>query len=332
MMNRRTFLCGLALGALSAPLAGRAQQTGKVHHIGFLPAGASPAHRQQLEDLLEGLRELGYVQGKTIVITAVWPKTASELPELAASLVKQDVELIVAPSSPAVAALRRVTETIPIVFATAADPVGSGFVASLARPGGNITALSQLNLELSGKRVELLREAFPSGKGVMLLLMADGDPAIDTLTTAILRETERRGRAVGVELRPLKVARMEELPAALVGVQPRRDGGLIILPTPLALAHASAIADLALKQKLPAIGHVRNFADGGGLMAYGVDQNDQMRRAAAYVDRILKGARPGDLPVQQPSKFQLVINLKTAKALGLTIPQSLLVRADQVIE
>jgi putative ABC transport system substrate-binding protein len=331
-MNRRTFLCGLALGALSAPLAGQAQQTGKGHHIGFLPAGASPAHRQQLEDLLEGLRELGYVQGKTIVVTAVWPKTASELPEFAASLVKQDVELIVAPSSPAVAALRRVTETIPIVFATAADPVGSGFVASLARPGGNITGLSQLNLELSGKRVELLREAFPSGKGVMLLLMADGDPAIDTLTIAILRETERRGRAVGVELRPLKVARMEELPAALVGVQPRRDGGLIILPTPLALAHASAIADLALKQKLPAIGHVRNFADSGGLMAYGVDQNDQMRRAAAYVDRILKGARPGDLPVQQPSKFQLVINLKTAKALGLTIPQSLLVRADQVIQ
>src|SRR5262245_45963334 len=331
VMSRRTFLCGLALGALCAPLAGQAQQTGKVHHIGFLPAGASPAHRQQLEDLLEGLRELGYVQGKTIVITAVWPKTASELPELAASLVKQDVELIVAPSSPAVAALRRVTETIPIVFATAADPVGSGFVASLARPGGNITGLSQLNLELSGKRVELLREAFPFPKAVVLSLEADDEVALNT-AKAIRQETERRGRALGLELRVLRVLKAKDLSTALGGLHPQRDGGIIILPTPMAFAHASTIAELALKQKLPAISYSRNFAESGGLMVYGVDLDDQMRRAATYVDRILNGARPGDLPVQQPSKFQLVINLKTAKALGLTIPPSLLARADQVIE
>src|SRR5262249_14969699 len=311
--------------------AAQAQQVGGVRHIGFLPAGDSPAHRRQLEALDEGLRAVGYVQGKNIAITALWPKTPSELPELAALLVKQNGELIVAPSSPAVAALKRVTVTIPIVFATAADPVGSGFVASLARPGGNITGFSQVNVELSGKRVELLREAFPFQKAVVLSLAADDEGPMDT-TKAVVQETERRGRALGVELRVLKVPKVEDLSTAFDGLHPRRDGGLVILPTPMALAHASAIAELALKQKLPAISYSRNFAESGGLMSYGIDLDDQLRRAATYVDRILKGARPGDLPVQQPTKFLFVINVKTAKALGLTIPQSLLGRADQIIE
>ncbi len=329
-MDRRAFLGTLAF--LAAPRATEGQPPVQVHRIGFLPAGASAAHRQQLDALREGLRELGYVDGKTIIITAVWPKTTSELPELAASLAKQDVKLIVAPASPAVAALKRVTNTIPIVFATAADPVGSGFVANLARPGGNITGLSQLNIELSGKRVELLREAFPARKAVILLFSHDESVTTTDTTRNILRETERRGEALGIELRLLKVARVEELAAALVGLDARRDGGLILLPTADVLAYASTLADLTLKQKIPAIAAARNFADSGGLMAYGVDLDDQMRRAATYVDRILKGARPGDLPVQQASRFHLVINLKTAKALGLTIPPSLLQRADQVIE
>jgi putative ABC transport system substrate-binding protein len=277
------------------------------------------------------LRELGYVEGKTIVVTALWPKTPVELPELAASLVKQDVQLIVAPSTPAVVALKRLTQTIPIVFALAADPVGSSLVASLARPGGNITGLSQLNIELSGKRVELLHEASTLRRAVVLWFARDEDPAIDTTLTAILRETERRGRTLGIELRPLKVPRVEDL-AAAIGRLTRQDGGLIILPTTEAFAHAGALADLALKQGLPAVSYSREFAARGGLMAYGVDFDDQLRRAAGYVDRILKGARPGDLPVQQPSKFQFVLNLNTAKALGLAIPQSLLIRADQIIE
>ena len=330
-MERRAFLGTLASGLLAAPLAAGAQQAGKVHHIGFLPAGTSPAHRQQLDALLEGLRKLGYVQGETIVITALWPKTPSELPELAAALVKQHVELIVAPASPAVAALKTLTNTIPIVFATAADPVGSGFVASLARPGGNITGLSILNLELSGKRVELLYEASPSRKAVVLSFTRDDSPALNTLT-AVLRETERRGRALGVELRLLTVTRVEDLAAALASLDPRRDGGLVVLPTPLAFAHARTIADLALKQKLPTVSDARHFADSGGLMAYGADFDAQLRGAATYVDKILKGAKPADLPVEQPTRFELVINLKTAKALGLTIPPSLLRRADQVIE
>jgi len=237
----------------------------------------------------------------------------------------------VAPSSPAVTALKRVTVTIPIVFATAADPVGSGFVASLARPGGNITGLSQLNVELSGKRVELLREAFPFPKAVVMSLEADDEAALNT-SKAVLQETERRGRALGLELRVLRVLKAEDLSTALGGLHPQRDGGLIIGPTPMALAHAGTIAELALKQKLPAISPNRSFAESGGLMAYGVDLDDQLRRAATYVDKILKGARPGDIPVEQATKFKLVINLKTAKALGLTIPPSLLARADQVIE
>ena len=330
-MERRTFLATLAGGLLAAPLAAEAQQAGKVYQIGFLPSGASLAHRRQLEALREGLRALGYIPDKTIIITVVWPQTPSELPESAASLVRQNPEVIVAPSSPAVAALKRVTGTIPIVFATAADPVGSGFVATLAHPGGNITGLSQLNVELSGKGVELLREASASQKAVVLSLDADDDPGNPT-GTLILREVERRAAALGVSLRLLKVARIEELATAMDGLHPERDEGLIVLPTVLALSHARAIAQLALKQKLPAICPFRDFAEGGGLMAYGVDLDDQLRRAATYVDRILKGARPGDLPVHKPLKFQLVINLKTAKALGLTIPPSLLGRADEVIQ
>jgi len=325
-------LIGLAVVLTIALLgAAEAQHAGSLRHIGFLPAGTSPAHRRQLEALDEGLRALGYVQGKNIAITALWPKTPSELPELAALLVKQNVELIVAPASPAVAALKRVTVTIPIVFALAADPVGSGFVASLARPGGNITGLSQLNLELSGKRVELLREAFPFPKAVVLSLEADDEAALNT-AQATRRETESRGRALGLELRVLRVLKAEDLSTALGGLHPQRDGGLIILPSPLALVHVSTIAELALKQKLPAIHASRNFPESGGLMSYGIDLDDQMRRAATYVDKILKGAQPGDLPVQQATKFQLVINLKTAKELGLTIPQSVLLRADQIIE
>jgi putative ABC transport system substrate-binding protein len=330
-MDRRRFLVTSLAGAVAVPLAAEGQPTAKLFRIGFLPAGAGPDHRRQLEALDDGLRALGYVQGKNIAIMALWPKTPSELPELAAQLVKQNVELIVAPASPAVAAVKRVTATIPIVFATAADPVGSGFVASLARPGGNITGLSQLNVELSGKRVELLREAFPFPKGVVLSLETDDEAAMNT-AQATRRETERQGRALGVELRVLRVLKAEDLSTALGGLHPQRDGGLIILPSPLALTYSSTIAELALKQNLPAVSSFHSFAHSGGLMTYGVDLNDQVRRAATYVDKILKGARPGDIPVEQATKFNLVINVKTATALGLTIPPSLLARADQVIE
>jgi len=333
MIDRRTFLAGSGAVLLAAPLTAEAQPAGKVHHIGFLPSGASEAHRGQLEALRVGLRELGYVPDRTLLITAVWPATPSELPAAAADLVRQNPEVIVAPSTPAVLALKPLTGTIPIVFASAADPVGAGIVASFARPGGNVTGVSQLNLELSAKRVELLREAaVVSRKSVALWLSPEDSPRGAALLETLFRETERGGAALGVELRLLKVTRVEDLASAMGGLQPKRDGGLIVLPSPLAFANARAIAELALKQKLPAIAHFRAFAELGGLMAYGVDQDNQLRRAAIYVDRILKGAKPADLPVEQPTKFELVINLKTAKALGLTIPPELLGRADEVIQ
>jgi len=244
-------MAAIAGGLVAAPLAAEAQSPGKVYQIGFLPAGASPAHRRQLEALREGLRALGYVPDKTIIITAVWPETPSELPASAAWLVRQNPEVIGAPASPAVAALKRVTGTIPIVFAMAADPVVSGFVATLARPGGHITGLSQLNIDLSGKRVELLHEVSATRRAVVLSF-GDFDPTVDPLTAAILSETERRGRALGIELRLLNVPRIEDLAAAIRGLA-RKDGGLIILPTPLAFAHAGTLADLALEQRLPAV-------------------------------------------------------------------------------
>jgi putative ABC transport system substrate-binding protein len=198
----------------------KAQQAAKTHHIGFLPSGASEAHRSQLEALRVGLRELGYVPDKTLVITAVWPATPSELPAAAAALVRQNPEVIVAPSTPAVLALKPLTGTIPIVFASAADPVGAGLVASLARPGGNVTGLSQQTLELSSKRVELLREAFPSRKGVALSLSLYDSPGYVALTETMFRETKRRGAVLGVELRLLNVAQVEELASAMGALHP----------------------------------------------------------------------------------------------------------------
>src|SRR5215467_2621640 len=210
-LGRRRFVAALAGGLLAAPRAAKAQQTGKTHHIGFLPSGASEAHRSQLEALRVGLRELGYVPDKTLVITAVWPATPSELPAAAAALVRQNPEVIVAPSTPAVLALKPLTGTIPIVFASASDPVGTGLVASLARPGGNVTGLSQQTLELSGKHVELLREAFPSRKGVALSLALGPGAVALALTEAIFREPERRGAPLAAQLPLLKVARVQEL-------------------------------------------------------------------------------------------------------------------------
>ena len=220
---------------------------------------------------------------------------------------------------------------MPIVFAAVADPVGSGFVASLARPGGTITGLSQLNVELNGKRVELLHEVFPSRRAVMLGVAPDDTPTLAP-GDAIIQETERRARALGIEVRLLPVSPGEDLESAMTRLDPQRDGGLIVLPTILGLVHAKTIAELTLRQKLPAVAGYRLFAESGGLMSYGVDIDDQLRGAATYVDKILKGARPGDLPVKQPSRFLLVINLKTAKALGLTIPHSLLLRADELVQ
>ena len=325
-MDRRRFLLTSLAGALAATLA-EAQQRRGCYRIGNLPAGATRLTASSSKPCAKGCAswDTSRTRRSSSRQSGPSPERASGVGGLPRQSQSGGDR---APSSPAVSALKRVTGTIPIVFATAADPVGSGFVATLARPGGNITGLSHLNVDLSGKRVELLHEACAFRRAVVLDLSSNDGLAVDD---PIVRETERRGQALGIDMRLLKVPRAEDLAAAIGGLA-RKDGGLIILPTPLAFAHAGTLADLALKHKLPAVSYTREFAGRGGLMAYGVNFDDQLRRAAGYVDRILKGARPGDLPVQQPTRFELVINLKTAKALGLTIPPSLLARADQVIE
>ena len=239
--------------------------------------------------------------------------------------------MIVAPSTAAALAVRRVSSTIPIVFAFAADPVAAGLAASLARPGGNATGLSILNTELSSKRLELVKEILPTLTRVAVLWAFPEDRPGPTFLAG-MRETESGARRLGLTLDHIKIREASELERAFSTIASRHHQALIVLPTPVSNSNFGRIADLAVKTRLAGVAEGRQFADAGGLMAYGANYADQLRRAATYVDKILKGAKPGDLPVEQPTKFELVINLKTAKALGLTIPPSLLLRADQVIE
>jgi len=286
--------------------------------------GSSP----HLEAFRQGLRELGYTEGQHLVIeTRHAAMRPALLPDLAANLVLSKVDVIVAAGDPAIYAARHATSTIPIVMVAGADPVGSGLVASLARPGGNLTGSSALSPELSGKRLQLLTEALPGVSRVAVLWNpADPAKALD------VRETQAAGQALGVQLQLLEVRGPEEFESAFAAMTRDRAEALITLGDPLTVSHRMRIVDLAAKSRLPTMYDVREFVEAGGLMAYGPSLPDLFRRAAAYVDKILKGAKPGTLPVEQPMKFELIINLKTAKALGLTIPQSVLFLADQVIQ
>ncbi len=327
-MNVRTarFLLILALGILLAPLAADAQQATKVPRIGYLSPGAPGDFR--IEAFRRGLREFGYVEGQNILLEGRWAGGRNEaLPQLAAELVRLKVNLIVIHSSAAARAVQKATTTIPIVIAGVGDPVGIGLVASLARPGGNITGSSILSPELSGKRLELLKEAVPAVSRVAMLRNPN-NPAASLAS----KETEAAARRLGVQLQVLEVRRREEIDGAVLAMIRERADALIVLPDPMVVSLRERLADLALKNRLPAIFEQREHAEAGGLMAYGASLTDSIRRAAYFVDKILKGAKPGDLPVEQPTKFELVINLKTAKALGLTIPQSVLIRADEVIQ
>ena len=319
----------LALSILGAPLAAEAQQPAKVVRIGFLNPSTPSATSHFLEAFRQGLRELGYVEGKSIILERRYAEGRVErLPDLAAELVRLKVDVILAGLNPTIQAVKRATTTIPIVMATSVDPVGAGLVASLARPGGNITGLSNLGHELSGKLLELLKGAVPRVSRVAFL----GNPDVPHSTLAF-RETQVAARVLGVELQLVEVRGKAEFESAFSAMT-REHAGALIVHTPMALffAHRKQIADLAVKNRLPAIYGNRDYVDAGGLMSYGAHLPDLYRRAATYVDKILKGAKPADLPVEQPTKFELVINLKTAKALGLTIPQSILIRADQVIQ
>jgi ABC-type uncharacterized transport system substrate-binding protein len=330
-VNRRAFLGTLASSLLAAPLAAGAQQAAKVARIGFLsPNLAASPHRP--EAFRQGLRDLGYVEGRNLVIEYRDAEGKVErLPALAAELVALKVDVIVTGGSTIAAlAAKQATRTLPIVFAAAGDPVTSGLVTSLARPGGNVTGLSSLFPELVGKRLELLTQAVPGVSRVAVLRLpgALGERTAKDMLTG----TEVAARALGVGLQVVEARGSDDFDRAFSDMTRARAGALTVLPSNMFLREHRRLVDLAAKNRLPAVYPSREFVDAGGLMSYGANFADLFRRAATYVDKILKGAKPADLPVEQPTKFELVINLKTAKALGLTIPPSLLQRADEVIQ
>jgi ABC-type uncharacterized transport system substrate-binding protein len=327
-VRRREFITLLGGAAAAWPHAARAQQPAKVARIGHLDLGPASARASRVEALRAGLRDLGYVEGKDIVIEFRWAETVEQLPELAAELVRMNVDVIFAPSSTMVEPASRATKTIPIVFSNHADPIGLGHVASLPRPGGNITGLSELTTELNAKAFEILKEAVPQATRVGVLW----NPTTPSQVPG-LQSVKAAGEKLGLALDMVSAATAEDFDAALASVARESVGGLFVVPSPLTLMQRARLVELALKHRLPTMFvSSRENVEAGGLMSYGADRNDLVRRAALYIDKILKGAKPADLPVEQPTKFQLVINLKTAKALDIEIPPTLLARADEVIE
>ena len=328
-MDRRAFLAGAA-ALLAAPRAAEAQQAGKVWRIGVLAGSppTTPEAARPWEALMLRLRELGYVEGQNLVVERRWAEgRADRYHELAAELVALKPDVIIAAFTPSVSAAKRATSTIPIIMAIAGDPAGTGLVASLSRPGGNITGMSLQNSpELAGKRLELLKEAFP-GLSRVGLLVNRTLPHRDF----IWRDLQRAAVLIGVKLEPFEVRGPEDFSGGLTTKGSEAFEALVVHPDPLAFNHRREIAEFGLKRKMP-VAAAYGFAEAGCLMSFDAHWPDLFRKAATYVDRVLKGAKPGDLPIEQPTEFKVIINLKTAKALGLTIPPSLLQRADQVIE
>jgi putative ABC transport system substrate-binding protein len=316
-------LVALILSLLAVPLAAVAQPAGQVWRIGYLNAGSGEIS----EAFRQGLQELGYVEGQNIVIEyRQADNQLDRLADLSAELARLPVDIIVTEGENAARAVQHATRTIPIVLAAGNDPVGLGLVASLARPEGNLTGLSLMSLELEGKRLELLKEAVPTASRVGVLFNPASSNAVH-----LWRETESAARSLGVQLHALEVRHADELEPAFITATSAGVDALIVWRNFLMNTHRTRILQLAAQRRLPVMADQRGFVEDGALMAYGPSVPDLFRRAATYVDKILKGAKPGDLPVEQPTKFELVINLKTAKALGVTMPPSLLLLADEVI-
>jgi ABC-type uncharacterized transport system substrate-binding protein len=319
-VDRRAFIAR-TLSLLAAPLAAEAQQSGRVYRVGLLGIGEPQVLRQIL-------REAGYVEGQNLAIE--W-RNAEGRPErfgdLAADLVRLKVDVIVAANPAATIAAKNATASIPIVMVNTPDPVQLGLVASLGRPGGNITGTTSLSADLSVKQLELLKEAIPQAARVAVLW----NP-INPWHRLALKAAESAARSLVVQLHSVEVRVAEELEGAFTAMTKARADAVLVLSDPMTFFHRTRIADLAAKRRLPTMHGVRGYVDAGGLMSYWANQADLYRRVASYVDRILKGAKPGDLPIEQPTKYELVINLKTAKALGLTIPPSVLARADEIIQ
>jgi putative ABC transport system substrate-binding protein len=318
----------VAVVLVAVAVIAEAQQSTKIPRIGFLAAVSLSANSARFEAFRQGLRELGYMEGKNIIIE--WRSSegkADRLPALAAELVRLKVDMIVSGGSTATRPAKEATNTIPIVMAQDTDPVGNGFVASLARPGGNITGLATLAPELSGKQLELMKEIVPRLSRVAVL-----GTSTRSGNAQSLKETELAAGAFGVKLQYLDILSPKDIETAFRAASKGRADAVLVLTSPFATSQRTQIADLAVKNRLPAIYDRAEFVEDGGLMTYSVSSTDLFRRAAIYVDKILKGAKPADLPVEQPIKFEFIINLKAAKQIGLTIPPNVLARADKVIK
>jgi ABC-type uncharacterized transport system substrate-binding protein len=327
-VNRRDFISLLGGAAIAWPLAARAQQAGKIPRVGFMGNSTAALEANLVGPFRDGLRELGYQEGRNIVIEYRWAEGNYErFPALVAELLAVPVDVIVTAGTPATLAVKKATSTMPLVMIAVGDPVGTGVVPSLARPGGNITGLSSIAPDLEGKRLELLGEVIPKLSHVVLFL----NP-LNPFHTVSMRQALTAAQALGIKLQPLEVRTSGELDSAFAAIVREKPDALLILADRVFLHDRKRMMDFATEHRLPSVNAYRELVEAGGLMSYGPSYEDMHRRAADYVDKILKGAKPGDLPVEQPTKFTLIFNLKTAKALGLEVPPMLLARADEVIE
>jgi putative ABC transport system substrate-binding protein len=329
-MQRRRFILAALGGLLGVPFGVDAQPAGNARRIGYLSSGSSSMAAPPVIDAFrQGLRDLGWVEGQNLVIDYRFAESSFDrLPDLAAELVRQNVEIIVATSTPAAVAAKRATTTIPVVMVNIGDPVGLGLIASLPRPGGNVTGISfSVGLEIIGKQLELLKETVPAVRRVAIL----SNPA-NPATAVAISNVKAAAQSLGLELKLLEVGAPDELDGAFAAMAREKVGAVLVVSDTMFGAQRARLADLAAKTRLPSMHGTRSNVEAGGLMYYGPNFPDQWRRGASFVDKILKGTNPADLPVEQPTKFELVVNLKTAKALGITIPQKVLARADEVIQ
>lgn len=327
-MNRRSFVVSVGAAFFAAPFDARAQHTGMTYRIGYLAAGARPGDGAPPMSLRQALQELGYDDGKNITYVGRWAESSKErLPALASELIALHVDLIVTLGSPAAAAAKRASSTIPVVMAVSGDPVGVGLIESLARPGGNVTGMTDNATALSAKRLEILKEALPAASRIAVLWNAQ-----DEAMTLRYREIERAARVLGVSVQPLAVREPDDFDQAFAAMDRQRPDAVFMVTDALTNLNRKRVLNYAEAHRIPAMYEYASLVREGGLMSYGPSVDDMFRRAAVYVDKILKGARSGELPVEQPSRYYLVVNIKTAKALGLAIPQPVLLRADEVIE
>jgi putative ABC transport system substrate-binding protein len=327
-LHRRRFLALLGGAALAWPLPLRAQQAGKIPRIGFMGNSTEALEANLIGPFREGLREHGYQDGRNIVVEYRWAEGKYDrFPALVAELLAAKVDLIVTAGTPASLAVKKATTTVPLVMVAVGDPVGTGLVPSLARPGGNLTGLSSIAPDLEGKRLELLREVVPGLAHVGVF----HNPA-NLFHTVSMPLARTAAEALKIKLLPLSVSNSQQLDAAFAAILKEKPDALLVLADRVYLHERKRMMDFALQQRLPNANAHKEMVDAGGLLSYGPSYEDMHRRAAEYVDKILKGAKPGDLPIEQPTKFDLKVNLKTAKALGLTLPPSIQLRADEVVE